>query len=356
MSDVSQGPGWWIASDGKWYAPHLHPSVRIPEQPDAETDHLGDHSGPSAEPDPEQFSDEVPAASEQFPDAGPATSAPTKRSRTPLAAAAAILVVILLVIGAVVVFGGAKSASAEVTDAVNSSLHDGTAHVTMTISGGANGTDVTGTGAGGIDFANNALEVHMTVASGGRQVPVDAIYLGGVVYESIPGLGTVAPGKSWLSIDLSALQKAQAQSPSTQGLGNDPTVMLQILAQQGNTVVPLGPSTVDGVPVDGYSVTVNPASVARRLKAANLPSWMQQVVSGLKVHDLGIKVYIDHAGLLRSLAVKVDETTGLSGPVTFDETVGFSDYGTALNVTAPPSAQVESFQQLLQAAGARGTS
>lgn len=25
MSDVSQGPGWWIASDGKWYPPELHP-------------------------------------------------------------------------------------------------------------------------------------------------------------------------------------------------------------------------------------------------------------------------------------------------------------------------------------------
>lgn len=26
MSDVSMGPGWWIASDGRWYPPHLHPS------------------------------------------------------------------------------------------------------------------------------------------------------------------------------------------------------------------------------------------------------------------------------------------------------------------------------------------
>ena len=24
MSDVFEGPGWWLASDGKWYAPHLH--------------------------------------------------------------------------------------------------------------------------------------------------------------------------------------------------------------------------------------------------------------------------------------------------------------------------------------------
>ena len=28
MSDVAQGPGWWIASDGKWYPPESHPSVR----------------------------------------------------------------------------------------------------------------------------------------------------------------------------------------------------------------------------------------------------------------------------------------------------------------------------------------
>jgi hypothetical protein len=27
MSDKSEGPGWWIASDGKWYPPELHPSV-----------------------------------------------------------------------------------------------------------------------------------------------------------------------------------------------------------------------------------------------------------------------------------------------------------------------------------------
>ena len=26
MSDTSQGPGWWIASDGKWYPPELHPN------------------------------------------------------------------------------------------------------------------------------------------------------------------------------------------------------------------------------------------------------------------------------------------------------------------------------------------
>ena len=32
MTDTWQGPGWWIASDGKWYPPHLHPSYQAPQR------------------------------------------------------------------------------------------------------------------------------------------------------------------------------------------------------------------------------------------------------------------------------------------------------------------------------------
>src|SRR5687768_532494 len=27
MTDTSPGPGWWRASDGQWYPPHLHPDA-----------------------------------------------------------------------------------------------------------------------------------------------------------------------------------------------------------------------------------------------------------------------------------------------------------------------------------------
>ena len=37
MSDVSQGPGWWIASDGKWYPPQQHPDYRPPAPPQPPT-------------------------------------------------------------------------------------------------------------------------------------------------------------------------------------------------------------------------------------------------------------------------------------------------------------------------------
>lgn len=34
MSEAQQGPGWWQASDGRWYPPHTHPSYRPqPQQP-----------------------------------------------------------------------------------------------------------------------------------------------------------------------------------------------------------------------------------------------------------------------------------------------------------------------------------
>jgi hypothetical protein len=33
MSDVSQGPGWWLASDGRWYPPEAVPGGRGPAEP-----------------------------------------------------------------------------------------------------------------------------------------------------------------------------------------------------------------------------------------------------------------------------------------------------------------------------------
>jgi hypothetical protein len=259
--------------------------------------------------------------------------------------------VILLVVGGVVVFGHTQSASATVINAVNSTVSDGTAHVTLSMNGQAVGTNVNATGAGGIDFADNALSLQVTAGVGGHQETLNEIYLGGVVYEAIPGLSTIAPGKSWVSIDLSALQKAAAQSPGADGLGSNPGVMLKVLAQQGNTVVPLGPSTVDGVPVNGYSVTVNTASVVQQLKKADLPAWMEESVSGLKVHDVKLRVFIDNSGLLRSYETQITESTAAAGSITLDETLDFSDYGTPVTVTAPPAGQVESFQQLLQSVG-----
>jgi hypothetical protein len=349
MSDMSKGPGWWVASDGKWYPPHLHPSVRIPGP---SVDAAGAPNDPSGSSAPVA----AWAPTSEEPSRPVTTIKPGRHARTRFAVVAGVVVVILLVVGIVVVFGRTESAGAQVTKAVDSTLERGTAHISMTLAGRSDGTNLTGTGSGGIDFARNALQLQTTIGVDGQPaVPVTAIYLGGVVYESVPGLDTIAPGKSWLSIDLSALQQAQAQGPGTDGLGSNPAVMLQMLAQQGNTVVALGPSTVDGVAVLGYSVTVNPSSAEQKLKKAHLPAWMQRAVAGSKLQNIELKVFVDGAGLLRSFQMHLTETTGSSGPVSYDETIGLSAYGTPVTVTAPPADQVEGFQQLLQAAATQDT-
>ncbi len=372
MSDMSQGPGWWIASDDKWYPPHLHPSVRVDpptpaEAPSTHPSHEADHTPaagqatevPSRFVGPTAYSGSAPAGHHgsftESPTLSPTANAPKKRSRTPVAAALTVLVVVLLVAAASVIFGGSKSASAEVISAVNSTLGDKTAQITMSESINAAGTTVTGKGTGAMDFTHDALQLQMTISAAGQQVPIEADYLGGVIYENVPGLDQIAPGKSWISIDLSSLQNA-SQDQSAQGVGTNPSAMLRMLAQQGNTVVALGPSTLDGVAVNGYDVTVNASKVSQELKKANLPSWIQQSLTGLKTKNVDLKVFVDNANLLRAFQFQTTESTKAAGQLSVSETISFSHYGTPVSVSAPPADQTIGFQQFIQAEGSKASS
>ncbi len=278
-----------------------------------------------------------------------APAASNRGSRRVLFGVIATLVVVLAAVGASIgLVGGTKNAEAEVIDSVNATLADHTAHVAMNVSGGAGNTSVSGTGTGAIDFTQNAMSLQATVASGGQQVSLQELDLGGVLYENVPGIGQLVPGKSWVSLDVSSLQQSLGQDPSNvQAMGN-PSLMLHMLAQQGNTVVPVGPSSVDGVDVQEYAVTVDTA----RLKShfANLPSWMQQALSQVRYGDVSMKVSVDGAGLLRRMTEHVSMAVASAATVSMDVSLDFSDFGVPVSVTAPPADQVVSMQEFLQAA------
>jgi hypothetical protein len=383
MSDMSQGPGWWIASDGKWYPPHLHPSVRVPDPSEAPSQSAPSESAPSqsapSESAPSESAPSESAPSESAPpesapwwatqpEAAPGASpwegtqpegmpsqtmAPAmgrKRSRAPLAIAVSVGVVLLLVVGGVVMFGGSQSASAEVVNAANSAIGSKTAHMTLNLTVTTRGVSVTGSGSGNIDFANNDGSLQFSIEAAGTQITAKEIFIGGVIYENIPSLASIT-GKPWLSVDLSSLEHASDGNPSGDGVGNNPAAVLRILAQQGNTVVSLGPSTVDGVAVNGYLVKENAAAIMQRVRSAQLPSWMQQVLSQLQVANARLTVYIDGSGMLRSMDMSATESVAGSGSVATNVAMDFSDYGAPLSVSPPPADQVESFQQFLQTAG-----
>jgi hypothetical protein len=267
------------------------------------------------------------------------------------------LVVLLLAAAAgalVPEVGGGKSAQAAVIDSVNTTMADQTAHVTMNLAVTSPSAKVTGSGTGGIDFGQNAMQLQMTVGVSGQELQMQAVYVAGSIYEQIPDLGQLIPGKSWISLDLSSLAASGGQSSSALGSGDNPTAMLRLLTQQGNTVVPLGSSTIGGTPVQGYSVTLDAAAIKAQLASANLPSWMATALNQLNVQNTTLMVYVDGSGLLRRFSLDLTETVATTMKVTVDESLDFSDYGAAVNVTAPPPDQVASFGQFLQDAEAAG--
>jgi hypothetical protein len=56
MSEDHRGDGWWMANDGNWYPPELHPSVR------------GESEAPAPSRQAEESPRELGAVGPQFPD------------------------------------------------------------------------------------------------------------------------------------------------------------------------------------------------------------------------------------------------------------------------------------------------
>jgi hypothetical protein len=328
--DGSQWVDWWQASDGEFYPPELHPSATQADPASA----------------PETIGHIVAASTEA--DSTPST--PLRRRRHgKVFALSAVGVAALLVVSLVVGLGGQKNAEATVLGAVNSTLADRTAHVSLTMTADAGGvSNLNATGTGGIDFSQNAMQMDFSMEVSGQSLDLQADYLGGTIYESIPQIGQIEPGKSWVSMDLSSLKSASGNSASSSlSVQGNPAEMLRMLAEHGNTVVSIGGSTVDGTAVQGYGVTVSAAKIRSELASSILPDWMRTEMANIGISGINYMVYIDGQGLLRRITISMHMAAG-GTPVSLTESLDLSDYGTSVSVSAPPADQVVSFQQFIQ--------
>jgi hypothetical protein len=347
--DAGAGPDDAAESDSigllRWYSG----GAGLPAGPDgARAPFAGTSRAPFGAPSP--FAGPAPPSpttSPLWPPPQPVRARRPRRSLLALvgAAAVAVVVVALLVVG-----GGGGNAGAVVVNAVNSTLGDKTAAITMEMHGSAGGQDVDLSGSGAVDFTSNAMKLGMTVPADGQQIQVQVIYVGNTVYVAVPGLGQLAPGKSWLSVDLSSVSpSAAAGSTGGLGAGGNPAAMLRLLAERGNTVKPLGASTLDGVSVQGYSVSVGQSALQSELASGDVPSWMRQAMSNVNLGALDFDVFVDGQGRLRRESMSMQMSAG-SVPVSFTMALDFSDYGSPVDVSAPPAGQVLDMQQFLQQA------
>jgi hypothetical protein len=281
------------------------------------------------------------------------------RRRTAVKALSVVMAMVIVGVGAFLLFGRGKSADAAVADAVNSALASKTADLNVTGSGGAAGTTIAISGTGAIDFGQNALQTSLKISGGPVQLTEQTVYLNKTIYLNLGNeIGQVLPGKSWLSLDVSQLTQGSADTSlgGAGSLGTDPAAALRVLAQNGNKATDLGSSTINGENVEGYAVTIDPAAIKAELANANLPAWLQQAAKSVSDPNIGYKVYVDGSDQLARLTTDVSETVS-SLTVHEGITMDFTNYGAAVNITAPPSSEVAPFQSFLQAAQSlKGTS
>jgi hypothetical protein len=186
-----------------------------------------------------------------------------------------VLKALSVVVGAAVVATGSfvvvsrhSDANAAVVAAVDSALAGRSADISLTGSGSTAGTSFSMTGTGAIDFTQHAMQVSLDVAAGAQHMNEEIVYQNKVIYVNLGSeINQVVPGKSRVSLTLSQLSSAGGASSIGSGntFGNDPVTALQTLRREGNAASDLGPSTVDGARVEGYSVQMTNPDLSHKV-------------------------------------------------------------------------------------------
>lgn len=271
----------------------------------------------------------------------------------------------LIAVGAAVLAVGAgtpPSADAAVASAVTNALNDKTADFTLSGSAGISSLTIPITGTGSVDFTQNALQMQigLPVPGSSQNLTEKVIELNKTIYVNVAGVSQLLPGTSWISIDASQLSGNQASTPGfglgTGTLPSNPADVLKLLSQGGNQATDLGPSTVGGQSVEGYSVTLDGAALQKAIADTKLPSSISSSLPSLKLGSsliggnshLGYQVFIAKA---TGELTRVTTTIALSiigQTISDNTTMDFTKLGAPVDIEAPPASETIPYQQFLQ--------
>jgi hypothetical protein len=213
------------------------------------------------------------------------------------------------------------------------------------------GASISATGSGAVDFTTDAGQMNLNYAGASQMSgeQLSELFVGRSFYLSMPGISTIAPGKSWVSETLAG---ASSMTPGS----SNPASILQLLAHEGASVRAAGSTTIGGAAVRAYDVEISPAIISRRLASAGLPSSvLQDVKTMFGSSGVHLELYVSDATnqirrITTSLAMSVGGVS-ITGAVNEDLT----NYGVPVSITAPPASQVISLRQFEAAAVSQGS-
>jgi hypothetical protein len=279
--------------------------------------------------------------------------------------AAAVLVIAAGITGLVVGSGTSRPAASSpkaspspkadpsqkaILASVASSLGDKTADLHLSVAVDLpNGTQVTATGTGGVDFTHHesAATVEYAGATAMAGTRMSEVMTGDTAYLSLPSIEQLVPGKSWVA-------ESTSDGASTPGT-SDPADLFQIMESRGDVVTPEGPTTIGGVALHAFRVSISQAAIAQRVAQSDVPASVKQAASSMfGSKGIQLTVYVNDA---TDLLQEVDFSTELTikGVTAVEHaTQTYTNYGAPVSVEIPPPSQVISLQQFEQAAASAG--
>ena len=181
-----------------------------------------------------------------------------------------------------------------------------------------------------------------------------------VVYTKLPdSIGRFfggADGKQWLSV---GAPKGSGVSSPFSGLGqSDPTKILASLERVSDDVKEVGTETVRGVETKHYTATLDLGKAIDNSKVPqSLRDKADQLFGGASTPPMPVDVFLDSEGRLRRMTLEMDLSafsgtgTGASGSTgalgslpTVSMTLDLYDFGTPVDVQAPPADQIISLK------------
>lgn len=226
-----------------------------------------------------------------------------------------------------------------------------TLHMTMT---GPNG-QTTAQGHGITSFTHPvraSISMVMQVPGLATPMSVSERVLGTTIYMKMPLLQNEIPGaKPWMKLDLEAMGKAHGIDFGAimNSSSSNPATIMSYLQGISSNIQNIGTETVNGVQTTHYKATVDVRRMIAHLERTNpkAASSMQHAMALTGTSSEPVDVWIDDQGLLRQETVH----TGMPAQGTsMTFTMNLSDFGVAVDVTAPPASQTSDFMKLLRQA------
>lgn len=192
---------------------------------------------------------------------------------------------------------------------------------------------------GVVDFTNNAGELTSDFAG----MKSTNLFIGGKTYQKLPKDLASLYGAStpWITYSLDSIVPGAGQQSGS----NPVTSPLQALsALQGATdkTEKLGTETIDGTRTTHYRATIDMTLAVK--KAGIFKGALSSMAKDLKAKHVPCELWLDDQGRVRrqrtTTTMTVKDMQGKPAPLKSTETLELTDFGTKVDVTAPPKDQV----------------